>query len=657
MRWLFRIVFIVVAVLGLVVGALLLLPGEKLAQIAADQIRTETGREVTFDGKVKVSFWPVLGLESGPVTIANAPWATSGPMLSADRLSVGVSAPDLLTGTIRVKQLLADRPILRLDVQGDKANWDLSKPQVASSTAPESATGSGSGTSEQTATDFSLEKLVLSDAQLIYTRDGKVNIKQAGVELTARWPMADGPLDLELALSLGGDPLAVTAEIAKPQLLNAGRASPVTLDITTTPGSVGFDGRFSRDGDAEGKVTLNSSDTARLLAAFGQGGVDIPQGLGQVASFEGTATYTHDGRLSLRKMVLKLDGNQMKGGADVQLAAKPNFTANLRASNLDFSKTDPTGTVSSGGGGAGSHGQATGWSKTPIDASSLGLVDGTINLTAQAIKLSEFDLGKTQVALKIERSRAVLRLKEVSVFSGLLSGRLVANNRDGLSVGGDLTAQDIDLNQALSALADVTRFSGQTSGKLKFLGVGQTEDQIMRSLSGSGSIRMGKGVISGFDLHRLMDGHTRTDGTTVFNSLTASFTMEDGDLDNQDLLLKLDNYRADGKGRVGIGARDIDYLFTPVLLRANSGKGREVPIRITGPWSDPSIRPDLKKVIEAAAEAELDKVGNTAKKALHGKLGEELDAPIESTEDAEKALKNKLEEEAKKGLLKLFGGD
>ncbi|MFA3918943.1 AsmA family protein [Ruegeria hyattellae] len=658
MRWLFRIVFVVVAVLGLVVGTLLLLPGEKLAQIAADQIRAETGREVTFDGKVKVSLWPVLGLEAGPVTIANASWATSGPMLSADQLSVGVSAPDLLTGAIRVKKLLAERPTLRLDVQGDKANWDLSKPQAAGSSASGGSAGSG-GEGDAAPADFSLEQLILTDAQLIYTRDGKVELQQAGVDLTASWPKADGPLDLEANLSLGGDPLAITAELANPQILNDGLASPVTLGVSSAAGTVGFDGRFSREGDAEGQVSVDSSDTARLLAAFGQSKVDIPHGLGRSARITGKATYTHDGRLSLRKMVLKLDGNQLNGGADVMLASKPDIKVNLRAKTLDFSMLASTGTKSSGGGGGGAarSGQEAGWSKSPIDVSPLGLVDGTINLTAQAVKLPEFDLGKTLVTLKIERSRAVLRLKEVSVFSGLISGRLVANNRNGLSVGGDLSAKDVDLNQALTAIADVSRFSGHASGTLKFLGAGQTEDQIMHSLSGSGSLKMGRGVITGFDLHRLMDGHTRTGGTTVFNSLTASFTMEKGNLDNQDLLLSLNNYRADGKGRVGIGARDIDYLFTPVLLRANSGRGREVPIRIVGPWADPSIKPDLKKVIEAAAEAELDKVGDTAKKALHGKLSEELDAPIESTEDAEEALKNKLEDEAKKGLLKLFGGD
>ncbi|MEX0349071.1 MAG: AsmA family protein [Paracoccaceae bacterium] len=657
MRWLFRIIFIVVAVLGLVIGALLLLPGEKLAQIAADQIRAETGREVTFQGDVKVTFWPVLGLETGPVTVANATWSKSGPMLSADALSVGVSAPNLLAGAIRVKKVLATRPILRLDVQGEKANWDLSQPEPVASSAAGSSDGSGAG-SDEAGSDFSLEKLVLTDAQLIYTRDEKVELNRAGVDMTASWPEADGPLDLELELSLGGDPLAIAAELANPQILGEGGASPVTLSIRSAAGTVGFDGRFSREGDVEGKLKVDSSDTARLLAAFGQSGFDVPHGFGRSVKIQGNATYTHDGRLSLRKMVLGLDGNQLNGAADVVLAAKPQINANLTATTLDFSKLAESGTASSGGGGgAVSSDKTTGWSNKPIDAAPLGLVDGTITLAAQSVKLPDFDLGETQVVLQIERSRAVLRLKQVSVFSGSLNGQLVANNRSGLSVGGDLSVKDINLNQALTALVDVTRFSGKASGNLKFLGSGQTENQIMHALSGSGSLSMGQGVINGFDLHRLMDGHTRTGGTTVFNSLTASFTMANGDLDNKDLLLKLDHYRADGKGRIGIGARDIDYLFTPVLLRANSGRGREVPIRIVGPWADPSIKPDLKKVLEAAAEAELDKVGDTAKKALHGKLGEELDAPIESTEDVEKALKNKLEEEAKKGLLKLFGGD
>ena len=244
-----------------------------------------------------------------------------------------------------------------------------------------------------------------------------------------------------------------------------------------------------------------------------------------------------------------------------------------------------------------------------------------------------------------------------TLFSGQLNGQVVANNRNGLSVGGDLKADGIDIRQALVALGGIERFSGTGSGALSFLGVGQSEDQIMRSLSGKGNINVGSGVISGFDLDRLMGRGTGSGGTTVFNSLSASFTMDGGNLNNNDLLMQLDNFRADGAGRVGLGARDIDYLFTPVALRPNSGEGISVPVRIQGPWSNPSIKPDLTKVIEAAAEGKLKALEDGAKQQVLDKVGDELNTGITDTGQIEDALKNKLEDEAKKGLLKLFGGD
>jgi AsmA protein len=75
MKWLIRILFILVAVVGLVLGALLLMPGDKLGALLAEQVKAETGRDLTFSGDVSISFWPVLGLETGPVTFGNADWA------------------------------------------------------------------------------------------------------------------------------------------------------------------------------------------------------------------------------------------------------------------------------------------------------------------------------------------------------------------------------------------------------------------------------------------------------------------------------------------------------------------------------------------------------------------------------------------------------
>ena len=90
MRWIFRLLGAIVLALVVVVAGLFLLPQDKIARIAADQIRAQTGREVDFGNDVRLSFWPVLGVETGPVTLGNADWAADGPMLTASHLAVGV---------------------------------------------------------------------------------------------------------------------------------------------------------------------------------------------------------------------------------------------------------------------------------------------------------------------------------------------------------------------------------------------------------------------------------------------------------------------------------------------------------------------------------------------------------------------------------------
>ncbi|MEX0307141.1 MAG: AsmA family protein [Ruegeria sp.] len=642
MKWLFRILFILVAAFGLVIGALLLMPGDKLATILAEQVKAQTGRDLELSGDVNLTFWPVLGMETGPVTFGNAPWAGPEPMLSAQSLAVGVDASALLSGDIRFKRVLADSPVLRLERSDGRGNWELHQPGNSAAT----------GATAQAVDNrpITLERLELTDARLIYLENGAVSMDFANVDLSARWPDVTDPMEMQATMAVPGGAVEVDLTIPDLPAFSSGVVTPLQLSLTAPGGKIQFSGRVNLAGEMDGKTTVTSKDTHRMLAAFGQGGVTVPEGLGQVANVSGQMTYTQDGRISLRNMTAVLDDNRLEGEADIQISDPPQITARLNAGDLDLSKV---GGEDTSAGGA----EAEGWSKTPIDASFLALANGTIRLQANSIAVPGMRFGKSDLTLSLDRSRAVLKMHPASLFSGQLNGQVVANNRNGLSVGGNLKADDIDIKEALVTLGDIKRLSGTGSGNLEFLGVGQSEDQIMRSLSGKGNIEVGKGVISGLDLDRLMGRGEGSGGTTVFNSLTASFTMQNGDLTNKDLLMKLDNYRADGAGRIGLGARDIDYLFTPVALRANSGQGISVPVRIKGPWSNPAIKPDLTKVIEAAAEGKVKELEDDAKKKVLEKVGKELDTTVTDTDQIEDALKGKLEEEAKKGLLKLFGGD
>ncbi|MGI9370819.1 MAG: AsmA family protein, partial [Ruegeria sp.] len=169
MKWLIRILFILIAVVGLTFGALLLMPGDKLGAILADQVRKQTGRELNLSGDVHISFWPVLGMETGPVTFGNALWASPQPMLSAESLAVGVDAEALLSGGIRIKRVIAANPVLRLEVSNGQGNWGFQSDE------PDTATGSGAQTSGAEKSDdraITLEQLELTGARLIYTENG-----------------------------------------------------------------------------------------------------------------------------------------------------------------------------------------------------------------------------------------------------------------------------------------------------------------------------------------------------------------------------------------------------------------------------------------------------------------------------------------------------
>ncbi|MEM7321010.1 MAG: AsmA family protein, partial [Pseudomonadota bacterium] len=493
MRWLLRVCVILVAVGVIVIGGLLLLPGEHLARLAADQVKAQTGRDLTVDGDVRLSFWPVLGVETGPVSFANAEWAGDAPMLTASGLSIGVAAPDLLRGEIRIKRIDASDPVLRLESRGGKSNWTFDAAvtdATTTSTTPEqasSSTGAGQG---DTLPPLVLEQLRLRNARMVLVQDGTVSLDQAGVDVTARWPGPDRPVEADLTVPLSADPIQVQISLGNLAGFVDGEVSAVTAKVKTAGGVLSFDGKANSSGDASGALLLEASNSRQFMASLGQPGIDLPHGLGRALKLDGQVTYTADGRVSIRQLQLVADGNSLSGDVDVTMSDKPKFTAHLNAQTLDLSAlseaaSDP---VSPSPGSSASADAEAGWSTAAIDASALGLADGTLSLSAASVILPQTTLGKTRIGLTIDRSRAVLRMEPVSIFGGTLTGQLVANNRNGLSVGGNLKASGIELNSALPALAEIDTLHGPVSGNLEFLGVGQSEDQIMRSLSGKGNV-------------------------------------------------------------------------------------------------------------------------------------------------------------------------
>ena len=681
MRLILRFILVLFILIIVGVTALLFMPGDRIAKFAEDQFEAATGRSMDITGDVRTSIYPLLGVRTGPVTIANADWAGGEPMLRAEGLSIGVDLMALFGGDVKIKKVEVISPTILLEVAKDgRANWEMTP--VGASAAPAEVPSGGGAIPA-----FTLGRGLVQGGKLTYINhaSGEKTVL-SDLDIDLRLPDFTGQGDISLSMRMHGQPISLDTTVAHFGKFINGGVSALETSIKTGGSSIAFNGKAGISPfAADGKIDADLADMAALFGVMGMEAPDLPKGMGRTARLSGDVTYTAQGTAHLRNGSIRLDQNLLTGAVDVFIAGKerPFVKGQFKADALDFSVL--AASVDNETGAAVE--TAAGWPKDVIDVSALSTVDADVGLVANAIDLGTVKLGPSSVAVKLDRSRAVFQLHKVQAYQGVVSGQFVMNGRGGLSVGGDLKVAHMAMQPLLMDLADYERLIAVGDLRVKFLGVGNTVDAIMRSLSGEGSFTLGQGEILGLDLAgmlRNLDASYRGEGQkTVFNSIGATFTMKDGVLYNDDLSFVAPLARADGSGEVGIGTQTLNYRINPVALADENGSGGiSVPVLITGTWANPKFRPDLKGLIDqnladekAALEAKLaaEKAAAEArlqaeKAALQERLDAERAAAEQRAKDAlgvetqegesvEDAARRKLEEEAKRGLLNLLGNN
>ncbi|MBY5933902.1 AsmA family protein [Tateyamaria omphalii] len=657
MKWIIRLIGFVLVLVIVAVGSLFLLPADRIGAIAADQIRKATGRDVTITG-VSMTLWPVLGVRADALEVGNAEWSEQGPMLTAENAAIGVDLMAYIRDReIRITNVEATRPTIRLESRADgRASWVFTDASGEAQIEAETPAPAAASTSQA----LSIQKVEVTDATLIYDAEGSDLVSYSGVDLSLDWPERLGPATIEATLRPAGTEVEIDASIGGFAGFITGQVQPINVTVDAGGGRVTLDGRASTTGDVAGALMLNLPNTDAFMSALGLPAPGLPPKLGQAVDMSTQLTLTADRRLSLRELRADLGGNALSGAADISLNGTPVVNAQFNAGALDLRSATgaaPSGGAATGAGGATPAPAGNGWPKETIDASGLAAFNGEIALTASSIDLGQFKLGQTRTLLRNDNSRMVFELREVAAYGGTLVGQFVVNNRSGLSVGGNMNMQGLSLQPFLRDAADLQMLTGKANMDLKFLGVGQSVDAIMKSLSGNGSFAVAQGTIEGIDLDGLLKFGRGNGRTTVFDAMSASYRMEGGNLFNDDLLVVLRSFEARGNGRIGLGAQDIDYLFTPTAIKGDDGPDLAIPVRIRGPWSDPKILPDLDAAIDLRLdeklEAEKEALKAKAEQRVREKVTKELGVTDEG-QNLEDAAKQKLEDEVKKGLRSLF---
>lgn len=646
MRWLVRIAVALVALIVIGFGALALIPSERVARLAVEQFETVTGRKLTIEGAVKPSLWPVLGVETGRVTLSNADWSDEGPMLVAEGMSIKLDLSALTGGAVRITGFELDRPEILLERSEEGVpNWEFGGSNGGTASA-------GMAGAER---PFTLDLAVIRGGSIGYLDHATGQAVQfSAVDAELRLPDYEGPLAVTASGETGGQPFALDGSLGGFREIYEGGVGPVVLDATLGAASLSFDGRGGgAPFAAEGAVEADLGDLSAVAGALGFEPPELPEGFGaRKVALAGKVTLSGAGDWYLRGGTVTLDGTVLKGDLDLAMGGeRPRLAGALSTAAL---AVGASGGAGGGGGGTG------GWSDAPLSAEGLRAVDLDLGLGVDDLRLGEVRLQGVRAQVTSDAGRMVADLGRMAAYGGTLDGQVVINARKGLSVGGRLDAAGVALQPMLTDVAGYDRLIGTGDLSVDFVAAGGSVAAMMARVDGQGRLALGPGEVRGIDIPAMLAtlnaSQVGPQEKTVFDSLSATFDIQEGDLFNQDLKLASPYLRATGAGRVGLGARDFDYRVKATALQGEDGVDRiVVPIWITGPWGAPKVALDM----EAIAQERLGEQAKAAEDELRRRAAEELDQQEgESLEDAAKRkLQEQVDEQAGKLLEQLLGGN
>jgi AsmA protein len=612
---------LVVLIIAAMVAIPFFVPVDTIKDEVVAQAEKATGRKLTIGGPVKLSLFPNIAVEVNKVAFANAPGASAPDMVTLAKMQVALKLLPLLSGEVAVDEFILVDPVINLEVaQNGRPNWQFSPAAAPSSPAAQTPSASSGGSSPMS--QLRLGDVRLENGKLTY-RDIKAGTNETldAVNLKLKLPSIEQPFDADGSVTYKGKAIKLTAHVANPRaLLVDNKASDIDLKIAGEPLTVGFGGSVK----VAPPLTLNggidlSVPSVRNLAAWAAKPIDAPgNGLGPLAIKGKVAA--NGPKYSFTEASIDLDAIKSKGSLEVDTgAARPAVKATLDVAMLDLNPylppEQPAGQKAGGGpaapGGA-AGGKADDWSDEPINLAGLKAADADMALSVGGIKVRKIEVGKSALKVALKDGKLAADLTELNLYQAQGSGRFVLDSSSGNAAGLQSTFKlaGLEIAPLLSAAADFDKLTGKGTLNLDITSRGGTQRQIVSALNGKGDVKLADGTIKGIDFVKMLcnpvqavealGGKIDPNAKTEYSDMGMTYTIANGIAQNKDLALHAPLFQASGEGSVDLPKRSISYRAVPKLIASCSGQGASggqvglnLPVLISGPWSNVSVRPDF----------------------------------------------------------------
>jgi len=631
-----RLGLVLLILVAIIVGAAFILPAVIPASAYRDRVETAASdalnRDVSLGGDVGFTLLPRVQVVARDVTIANAEGFSAEPFAEMGEMRVGVELIPLISRRVEITEFVLVDPVIRLEQRRGGNNWTFADPEAAPAPAP-----SGDGFVRQPGAlpiDASFGDVRIQNAAIFYS-DGSQTREITGLDLAVALPSLDEPTAIDGSLSADGEAMTFDGELGSIRDFFEGRATALTLSLGGNLVDVSFDGEIPASEDIEFAGDFSADiPSVRALAAFA--GSPLPPGENLERFAAQGRIEGNPGRIGLTAQSIRLDAIRGSGNLAADLTgSRPRLTGRLDLDELDVNPYLPAAPEENSGSGGG----IPPWSEAPIDFAGLGIVDADLDLTVDRLQVRDIEVTDAALNAAISNRRLQATLERISLYEGQGNVTIVANARTATpSFSLDASLAGLDAQPFLDAAAGFDRLAGTGTMTMALATSGNSQASMIRNLGGNGEFNFADGAIVGINIAQTIrnvsgfldraggaeqaeaeaseeDSEQASVGerqATDFTSLGGTFTVNNGRLNNSDLLMLSPLLRVAGEGWVDLPSQTLDYRLRPRAVASIEGQGGStdlqgitVPIRFRGDFNSVSYGVDTEAVTRALLQGAL----------------------------------------------------
>lgn len=620
------------ALCGALVAAGLLIafpPVEVLRDQLARDLSEATGRTVTLgNAKIDYAWPPELIATFNDLAVSNPEDMPKGHLLKAREVDTRIALLPLLKGRVHLTALGFVEPKLTLEEAADgKRNWIFDdEAQPAAAPAPAAA-------SKEQRVKFP-SSIVIEEASAGYlsAKSGTSRLVE-DINALVAFDEPTGAATVKGTVVLNKERLAFAGSLGDTIAAGAGRNTSfnVSLNGKHVTASLKGDAQFTAAAEMSGYLESSTGSLQDLMKWLGfdasVSGDPFKTALtGNIKATTRDVTFVEadisvngtsgvlDGQLDYSGTRPRFDGSLKSGRIDLSRFAtrsRPGLVAeSLRTDEVALEVDEPweglltdLEALESGGARAAAldavpesvtAGAAASWSEQPFDLKAISALDANLIVTANEVTLGTLDLKGAEIHTNIEDGMLIAKVEKLAVGEGKATGSVKLDSRavpPRAEIAISMT--DVAAEPIVTELTGQPFLAGTSNVDFTAKAQGQNQSQLASTLEGKARFKMAKGAIRGFDIRRMISEWWRKRKfdlatKTSFETLEARYDIKKGVLQSEPgLALGGSEVEINSVGNVSLPAKRIDQEIRIKVVPPPTAL--PIPVRISGPWSKPSI--------------------------------------------------------------------